>query len=139
MVNKKSKLGIGLLLGAIGGALAGLFLAPQSGKATQKDAKKLYEKLKKNLTKEKLEKKVKAIFGKVTKETQATYLKARGMLIDTAAEFGERLNSVDKKKYQKIVDDLVSNVEKTSKYSAKTLKKLNKELVKDWQSITKSS
>ena len=139
MVDKKGKFGLGLLVGAVGGALAGLFLAPQSGKETQKDAKKLYEKLKKNLTKEKLEKKVKAIFGKVTKETQATYLKARGMLIDAAVGIGDRLDSVDKKKYQKIVNDLVSNVEKTSKYSAATLKKLNRELVKDWQSITKSS
>ncbi len=48
MVSKKSKFGIGLVLGALGGALAGLFLAPKSGKQTQNEAKKAFKGLKKD-------------------------------------------------------------------------------------------
>ena len=48
MVSKKSKFGIGLVLGALGGALAGLFLAPKSGKQTQSDAKKAIKGLEKD-------------------------------------------------------------------------------------------
>ena len=48
MISKKSKFGIGLVLGALGGALAGLFLAPKSGKQTQGDAKKALKGLEKD-------------------------------------------------------------------------------------------
>lgn len=51
MVSKKSKFGIGLVLGALGGALAGLFLAPKSGKQTQNEAKKAIKGLKKDFEK----------------------------------------------------------------------------------------
>ena len=53
MVSKKSKFGIGLVLGALGGALAGLFLAPKSGKQTQSEAKRLIKSSLKKLHKRK--------------------------------------------------------------------------------------
>ena len=49
MISKKSKFGIGLVLGALGGALAGLFLAPKSGKQIQSDTKKAIKGLEKDL------------------------------------------------------------------------------------------
>lgn len=130
MANKKSKLGIGLLLGAVGATLAGLFL-------TSKEGKKLQKKIKDKITEEEIDKKAKKIFGKVTKETKSSYLKARKLLIELAIGFRENLDKIDKKKYKKIIDELVKNLNKTNKYSYSVIKNLKDELVRDWEKMTK--
>ena len=130
MVSKKSKLGLGFLLGAVGATLAGLFL-------TSKEGKKLQKKIKDKITEEEIDKKAKKIFGKVTKETKSSYLKARKLLIELAIGFRENLDKIDKKKYKKIIDELVKNLNKTNKYSYSVIKNLKDELVRDWEKMTK--
>ena len=130
MANKKSKLVIGLLLGAVGATLAGLFL-------TSKEGKKLQKKIKDKITEEEIDKKAKKIFGKVTKETKSSYLKARKLLIELAIGFRENLDKIDEKKYKKIIDELVKNLSKTNKYSYSVIKNLKDELVRDWEKMTK--
>ncbi|MFH1827371.1 MAG: hypothetical protein ABH812_03015 [bacterium] len=129
MVSKKSKFGIGFLIGVAGAALAGLFL-------NSKEGKKLQKKLKDKITEEEIDKKVKKIFGKVTKESKSSYLKARKLLIETAIGFQENLESIDTKKYKKIIDSLVKSLSKTNEYSYEALKNLKSELAKDWIKIT---
>ena len=130
MVSKKSKLGLGFLLGAVGATLAGLFL-------TSKEGKKLQKKIKDKITEEEIDKKAKKIFGKVTKETKSSYLKARKLLIELAIGFRENLDKIDEKKYKKIIDELVKNLSKTNKYSYSVIKNLKDELVRDWEKMTK--
>src|SRR3989344_8819901 len=108
MVSKKSKLGLGFLLGAVGATLAGLFL-------TSKEGKKLQKKIKDKIREEEIDKKVKKICGEVTKETKSSYLKARKLLIELAIGFRENLDKIDEKKYKKIIDELVKNLSKTNK------------------------
>ena len=45
MAQKKSHFGIGMAVGAVAGAVAGLFLAPKAGKELREDAMKMYKKL----------------------------------------------------------------------------------------------
>jgi len=130
MVSKKSKLGLGFLLGAVGATLAGLFL-------TSKEGKKLQKKIKDKITEEEIDKKAKKIFGKVTKDTRSSYLKARKLLIELAIGFRENLDKIDKKKYKKIINELVKDLSKTNKYSYEALKNLKSELVKDWEKMAK--
>jgi len=130
MVSKKSKLGLGFLLGAVGATLAGLFL-------TSKEGKKLQKKIKDKITEEEIDKKAKKIFGKVTKDTRSSYLKARKLLIELAIGFRENLDKIDKKKYKKIINELVKDLSKTNKYSYEALKNLKSELVKDWEKMIK--
>lgn len=132
MVSKKSKFGIGFLIGAAGAVLTGLFL-------NSKEGKKLQKKIKDKITEEEIDKKAKKIFGKVTKESKASYLKARKLLIETAIGFQENLENIDTKKYKKIIDNLVKNLSKTNEYSYKALKNLKSELAKDWVKMTSSN
>lgn len=132
MVKKKSKLGLGVLVGAVGATLAGFFL-------TSKEGKKLQKKIIDRISEEELDKKAKKIFGKVTKEAKSTYIKGRKLLIETASNLKEEIDKIDKDKFQKIVDDLVKKLNATNKYSYRTVKNLKDELVKDWIKITKKT
>lgn len=95
---KKSRFGLGLLIGAIGGAL----VAKKYGKET----KKLYQ--------------------KAAKEIQKRISHLR-----------KRTEKIDKTKYQKMVDEVVSDLKKTTKHSADTLSKLKGFLVEDWKKFVK--
>lgn len=130
MVKKKSKLGLGVLLGAVGATLAGLFL-------TSKEGKKLQKKIVDKISEEELDKKAKKIFGKVSKEAKITYIKARKLLVETASNLKEEIDDLDKTKFQKIIDDLVVKLNETNKYSYQTIKNLKDELIKDWKNLTK--
>lgn len=94
---KKSHFGLGLLIGALGGAL----VAKKFGKET----KELYQ--------------------KAVKEVQKRLESLRG-----------KVDKIDKKKYQKLVDEVVSDLKKTTKHSARTLQSLKTNLVSDWNKLT---
>lgn len=93
---KKSRFGLGLLIGALGGAL----LAKKYGKET----KELYQ--------------------KAVREVQKRLTELRG-----------KVTEIDKEKYLKLVDGVVSDLKKTTKHSAKTLKNLKDNLVSDWNKL----
>ena len=140
MADKKSSgFGIGLVLGAVGGALAGLFLAPKSGKAMRKDAQKKYKELGKLLKDKEVDKKIKEIYGKVTVEGKKLYLEVKEELMVALANLKDSIEDIDRDTYVKKVEEVVKNLKKTSAESADTVKKLKEELVKDWEKLEKSS
>ncbi len=132
-MGKKGKFGLGLLLGAIGGALAGILYAPKAGKETREEAAKKIKELQKKFSDAEIERKVKTIFGKVTEETKDIYLNASKAVLERVADLKKRAGKIDRKKYQKLVDDVVSDVTASAKHSAKTLKLLKDNLVSDWK------
>lgn len=137
--NKPSGFGLGLVIGAVGGALAGLFLAPKSGKALRKDAKKKYNELVKLLKDKEVDKKVKQIYGKVTVEGKKLYLEVKEELAVALANLKESIEDIDRDTYVEKVDEVVKNLQKTSKGSVDTAKKLKDELVKDWEKLEKKA
>ena len=135
--NKKtsSKFGLGLLVGALAGALAGVFYAPKSGKQNRKEAAKKFEELKKKLAEMDLEKKVKDIFGSVTSETKELYFTAATDLLGKVADLRERVDKIDKEKYQKLVEEVIEDFKQRSKQSVDTVNKLKKHLLVDWNKL----
>ncbi len=137
--NKKSKLGLGLMLGAAGATLAGLFLTSKQGRKTTRELIKKINKAKKAISEQELDKKAKKIFGKATKETKLLYLKSREMFIDAAIDLRQKFDKVDKKKYTEIIEDLLTDLKKTGKYSAIHLGNLKDEFLRDWKIFTSSN
>ena len=133
---RSSKFGLGLLLGAVGGALAGIFLSPKSGKAMRKDAKKKYDELMKLMKDKEMDKKVQDIFGKVTAETKKLYEQVKEELVSQLAQMKK---DIDKNTYVKQVENAVDSLKSPlSKQSVSAAKKLKDSLSKDWTKLEKS-
>lgn len=130
MASKASKLGLGMVLGAVGGAVAGLFLAPKAGKELRKDAQKLYDQLSKDP-----EKAVKDIFGKVTDESMDLYNAAQKEVSAQLANLSENYKTLDAGKYKTVVKQAVDNVIEDKKLPEDQLKKLMDYLEKDVRKI----
>ncbi len=134
--NKKtSGFGVGLLIGAIGGMLAGILYAPKSGKQTRKEAAKKLEELKERFSDMELDKKVRDVFGTVSEETKDLYLNVTKEVLEKVSDVKERIEEIDTKKYQKMVDAVLKNFKARTMQSAEVVEKLRKHLVADWNSL----
>ncbi len=127
---KSSKLGLGIIVGAVAGAVAGLFLAPKAGKELRKDAQKLYS----DITKDS-EAAVKEIFGKVTEESMDLYKKAQKEVASQVDNASKTYKSIDKAKYKEIVMNAVENVKEDMKLPETQLKKLMSYLEGDFKKL----
>lgn len=125
-MKKTSKLGVGLLLGAAAGAVAGLFLAPKAGKELRKDAKKLYDDISKNP-----DAAVKDIFGKVSKESVELYHMAQKEVVLQLDKLSENYKKLDTAKYKDIALQAVDRVKEDHELPQDQLKKLTAYLEKD--------
>ena len=140
---KGSKLGLGIVLGTIAGAVAGLFLAPKQDKQLRKDAKKLssnfineVDKIKKELADKEPEEAIKIIFGKVTDESKDLYLKSKEQVATGLAQLHENYKTIGKAKYQKVVSEAVDSVKQDSHIPDEQLRKLMKYLEGDFKKLT---
>jgi gas vesicle protein len=105
----------GLIIGALGGAIAGILLAPKSGEETREDIKKLA-----------LEMKDKAV---------DTYNKARLEVekkIEQVKKAGEK---IDEGKYKRIVAEVVDEFKRDAKVTSSAAKQLGEQLSGDWEMV----
>ena len=137
MGEKKSKFGLGLLIGTVIGAITALFVAPKTGKEMREDVLKKAEELKKLLEEKEVDKKVKEIFDVVTEETKRIYLKAKDWLVEELAQIKESVENINWEDYQKSVDKVVVRVKKETKKGAKELENLKKQLLTEWNKLKK--
>lgn len=135
---KSSKLGLGMLIGAITGAVAGLFLAQKPGKELQKDAQKLVKNvskkvgmMKKDLAGKELDEIAQHIFGEVSDETRKIAKKVSTQVSAKIDMARDTMGKIDKKKYAGIVEDVVAELKKNGKVSPSHLKNLQKYLEAD--------
>ena len=126
MDNKKTKFGLGVLLGTIIGGITALFLSPKSGKENREAVAKKIDELKRILEEEKVDEKLKEI-----------YLKAKNWLIEELAQLKETVKNIDYEKYQKAVNKVMLRVKKETKKGAKEIEKLKKQLLKEWEKLKK--
>lgn len=134
---KKSKFGIGLLVGTVLGGIAALFLSPKSGKQNRKEVAKKLNQLKKLLHDKEVDKKAKEIFGEVTEEAKNIYVQAKEWLVEELAQMKEAIENIDKEKYTKAVNKVMEKVQREVKKDAKQLEKLKKQLLKEWVKLKK--
>jgi len=114
------------MMGAVAGAIAGLFLAPKAGKQLRKDAQKLYEDISKDP-----EAAVKEIFGKVTEESMQIYTAAQKEVSAQLANLSANYKTLDTSKYKEVVKQAVDNAKADKKLPEDQLKKLITYLEKD--------
>lgn len=137
MINKKtqSKLGVGLLVGAAVGAVAGLFLAPKSGKKLRADVLKRAADIRRQIEDVDIEKTVASIFDDATEQSMRVYSQAKDMLSEKLSEVTETISNIDKDKYISAVNDVVKKVGKEKVVAESTLVKLRKYLENDFKKL----
>lgn len=131
---KRSRFGLGLVIGSMLGALAGVFLAPKSGKENREAVLKKIQELKKTLEKMEIDKKAKEIFGVASEEGIKILTMVKEDLMKGLDMMEERLEDIDKEKYAKMVKEAIERVSKETKETTAKLKVLEKALMQDWSS-----
>ncbi|MGI5897633.1 MAG: YtxH domain-containing protein [Candidatus Dojkabacteria bacterium] len=107
----------GALLGAIGGALAGILFAPKSGKETREDIKKLAVDL--------------------GDKAEETYLNAKKQLNKKIENIKRAGKSIDEAKYKELIGEVVDDFKQNQKITQNSAEKLGEILRKDWEKIKK--
>ena len=137
---KKGNIFLTGLIGTLVGAVGGLLLAPQSGKKTREDIKKMLLKLNKEVetgvkdTKEK----VVEIFGNASEEATNKYKEIKSAVMGKVAEVKTAGKEIDKEKYSIIVEDVVKDFKEDLKATKNGAVKLVAQLKKDWEKIKKA-
>lgn len=137
MTNQKSssKLGLGVVIGAVTGVVAGLVLAPKSGKKLRSDVAKRAREIRKKMEENNVDEVVQNIFDDVSDKTIAIYNTAKDMISEKLAEVTEPISKIDKNKYSKVVSDVVNVVRKDKGVAEETLVKLKKYLEDDYAKL----
>jgi gas vesicle protein len=139
-MSKTGKFFLAGVLGAVAGAVGGLLLAPQSGKKTRREIMDLAEELtlkvktKADDTKEL----VKDVYGKYSEEGKAKYLEIKGAVVSKVATVKTAGENIDKEKYEKVVEDVVSEFKDDLKATKNGGTKIVNYLKKDWEKIKKA-
>lgn len=128
MSDRKSNLGLGVVLGVIVGALGGIFLAPKSGKENRKALAKKMEEMKEMMESGEMQKRVNEIFGNITDESMQLYAQARADIMDRL----EKLQNMDGDDYAKLVNDVVQQLKDKAQLSGDKFYKLKESFIKDW-------
>lgn len=129
MSERKSNLGAGILFGAAIGFIAGLFMAPKTGKQTREQAAKKLKELKRALDEGELRERVEDMYGEVTDEGLRMYKKARKTLIK---KLDDMKDDVDFEAYKNIVTDVVETIRDETKGAADKLATLKDRLIDEW-------
>lgn len=138
MANKSSKFGIGIFLGAVAGAVAGLFLAPKSGVEMRKDARKLSKKAlaeakkyQKQLEGKEPEEIAKKVFGDVSEKSVKIMKQAHKDLSVELALLNQKYKKIDKDRYAQAVKLVVTSIKEEGSVPESELKKLSAYLQED--------
>lgn len=137
MINKKSKIGIGLLIGGVAGVIAGLFASEKPGKKLRTDAKNGYDKIAKLLSDKNLDKKVKKIFGEYSVDLKTTLEGAKEDMAQKLFELQKTSETIDKSKYSTLLSSTVAEIQKKQKLPKSTLVKLKSYLSDDVEKFKK--
>src|SRR3989344_3363978 len=123
MARRQSKFGVGMLLGAIAGAVTGLFIAPKAGKEMRAEAIKVY----KRLRNEDPKKVAMEVFGDISEESQKV---VKRMYQDLSVEIADLRD-----KYEAVVKKVITDTREKGNIPETALKKLGAYLQKDVKKI----
>jgi gas vesicle protein len=107
----------GLIVGAIGGAVAGILLAPKSGEETREDIKKLAVDLK--------------------DKAEDVYSKARKEVDKKIAQIKRAGEKLDEGKYKALVSEVVEEFKQDAEVTSSVAKRLGEQLRADWGMVKK--
>lgn len=130
---KTSRFSLGLVLGAIAGAVAGLFISEKPGKSIRSQTKSTYKEIRKILKERDTEKALKEIFGKASGEGRLILRKAKDDIAMSLSDLKVSVDKIEKGKYKKIVSEVVTQAKRDHDISDATLKKIRKYLEEDYK------
>jgi len=122
--NSSEKFGLGLIFGAIAGAVATFFLTPTTGEENRKKAKEIFEKVKIMVEEGEVEQKAKELFGDVSEEGKRLIAEARTEILEKMDEVKSDIDNFDKAKFMKFVNETVTSVGARVKASSTQMEKL---------------
>ena len=128
------------LVGALAGAVGGLLLAPKSGKETRKDIARLATDISKKIKTETNETKerVRDVFGKVTEDATDKYNEVKNAVVGKVASLKTAGEELDKDKYGKVVEGVVSEFKDDFKATKSGAEKIIGYFKKDWERMKKA-
>lgn len=137
---KSNKFFLATVIGAVVGAIGGLLFAPQSGKKTREDLKKMAMKLGKEVqeTVKDTKEKVEEVFGKATEETIKKYKKIKSTMMDKLAEVRAAGKDIDREKYAEIIEDVVDEFKTDFSGTKNGAVRMVALMKKDWEKIKKA-
>jgi len=134
---KKSKFGLGLLIGSLIGGITALFFAPKAGKELREDVKKKIKELEKLLEEKEIDKKAKKLVEDLSEEAKVWYEKAKAWLIEELAQLKKEVEKINWQDYQKAVSKTINRLKKEAKKEGKEIEAIRKKLLKNWQKMKK--
>lgn len=106
---KKSKFGIGLLLGSVAGAIAAIFLTPKTGKESRELALQKLNEFETYLKVNEVDVKVKKIFDDVSEDAKAVYKEVVADFSKALTELQEKVGEIDKDAYLDKMEEVIGN------------------------------
>lgn len=107
----------GMLFGVMAGAVAGILLAPKSGKETREDIKRLAE--------------------DVEEKVVDVYEDTRKIVMKKVRDMRKAGELIDEEKYKGLVKKVVSELKRDSRVSEKVAEDLGEQLKGDWVMVKK--
>ncbi len=107
----------GMVFGAMAGAVAGILLAPKSGKETREDIKRLAE--------------------DVEEKVVDVYEDTRRIVMKKVRDMRKAGELIDEEKYRSLVKKVVSELKRDSRVSEKVAEDLGEQLKGDWVMVKK--
>lgn len=117
----KSTFGAGLVLGAIIGAVAGIFLAPKSGKEMREDAASSLKDIHHKINSGEIQARVQEIFGEVTDEGMKLYKETKKELTDKLESAKDHLS---KSEYLEMLEEVIDSARERTQASVEYGKKI---------------
>lgn len=133
--NKSSKLGVGLVIGSIIGGLAAFFLSPKSGKENREMVSKKIQEIKLKIEEQKIQERVKDIYGEVNDEGMRIYTMARDELNTRLDELKNSMDEIDMNRYKAVVNDVISRVKDETQESGDRIAKLKEYFMNKWTEV----
>ncbi len=129
---KSSKFGLGIIVGLISGAVAGVFLAPKTGKKMRADLTKKAKQIRNMLKDADPEIIISDIFDEVTEKSTSVYNEVKDMLSEKLADLAESAQAIDKGKYLQVVRAIIDELRGRQKMTEEQLDKVKKHLEEDF-------
>jgi len=128
---KNSKMGLGLVLGVVVGAIGGIFLAPKSGKENREAAAKKIGEVKDLIESGEMKKKIEDVFGEISEESVRVYNDVRDEVMNRI----EHMKNMTAEDYAEVVQTVIDKVKEGTKIGSDKMLKLKDQFIEDYPEV----
>lgn len=133
---KKSKFGIGLLLGSVAGAIAAIFLTPKTGKESRELALQKLNEFETYLKVNEVDVKVKKIFNDVSEDAKVVYKEVVADFSKALNELQAKVGEIDKDAYLDKMEEVIGNSRLQKVFPMEVVENFRKFLSSSYEKLT---